>query len=230
MDNTAITNWQVLDQLYQSNYFKDNPDFLKVGSSKIKSGDNAEREPYWKKNLNNSTSLLDIIKSIKPFEMMGGKIVFRGGNSLNYQDGALIVIDDIRMGTDPSALTSVSPQDIEDIQIYVNPVEMSRYTALNSVGVIEIKTKRGKTDVAPSGTVSNKKVSTNSPFKPQAIGNGKYDLKTTLQWIPVLFTDEKGETVIPFKTGNIKSSFILNIEGYTDQGQWIGNQTEIKVE
>jgi len=151
-------------------------------------------------------------------------------NSFNFQDGALIVIDNQKMGTDASILASVNIHDVEDMEVYVNPVDMSRYTSLNSVGVIVITTKRGSSNnenvVADDST--NERLQ--KQFKPDFIGNEKYDLKTTLQWIPVLFTDEKGEAVIPFKAGGIKSTFVLEIAGFTDQGQWIGNQTEIKVE
>lgn len=232
LNNVAVNDWRILDQLYESNYFKENPDFLKAGfSSKARSGDKVTREPYWKKNLSSTTNLLEIIKTIRPFELMGEKIVFRGGNSIIAQDGALIVVDGVKMGTDASALSSISTQDVEDIQIFVNPVDMSRYTSLNSVGVIEITTKRGgKRDSEPSEIVDSRNPNAPKPFIPEVIGNEKYDLKTTLQWIPVLFTDENGEATITFKTGGIKSTFVLEITGFTDQGQWIGNQTEIQVE
>lgn len=229
LNDLLVNDLQILEEMYKSNYFKDNPDFLKASSSsKSRSGDKVVREPYWKKNISSTTNLLDILKSIRPFEMMGGKIVFRGGNSLNYQDGALIVVDGVKNGTDPSILTSINTNDVEDIQVYVNPVDMARYTSLNSVGVIEIKTRRGKDTTVPAEGV-------NSPnglkqFNPEAIGNDKYNLKTTLKWIPILFTDDNGEATIPFKTGGVKSTFVLEIAGFTDQGQYIGNQTEIRVE
>ena len=231
-NNTSVNEWKILEQLYVSNYFKENPDYFKpIPASKVKSGEKKVREPYWKKNLSTATNLLDIIKTIRPYELMGGsKIVFRGQNSFNFQDGALIVIDNQKMGTDASILASVNIHDVEDMEVYVNPVDMSRYTSLNSVGVIVITTKRGSSNnenvVADDST--NERLQ--KQFKPDFIGNEKYDLKTTLQWIPVLFTDEKGEAVIPFKAGGIKSTFVLEIAGFTDQGQWIGNQTEIKVE
>jgi hypothetical protein len=229
LSNIAVNDWQILEQMYQSDYFKENPDFHKANFSiKVRSGDKVARESYWKKNVSNSTTLIEVIKMIKPFEMMGGKIVFRGGNSIIAQDGALIVIDGIKMGTDPSALTSINIQDVEDIQILLNPIDMSRYTSLNSVGVIEIKTKRGKNTSSVNEDPDKGKDPT--IFIPQAIGNDKYDLKTTLQWIPVLFTDENGEATIPFKAGGIISTFVIEIAGFTDQGQWIGNQAEIRVE
>jgi len=161
---------------------------------------------------------------------MGGKIVFRGANSFNYQDGAMIVLDGQKMGSDASTLSSINTHDVEDIEVYTNPSDMSRYTSLNSVGVIVITTKRGKPNNEPDQLDNGPKVNLPKQFKPEVIGNEKYDLKTTLQWIPVLFTDDNGEAVIPFKAGGIKSTFVLELAGFTDLGQWIGNQTEIKIE
>ena len=231
LNNTYVNDWQMLDQLYASNYFKENPDYFKaIPASKTKGGDKKPREPYWKKNLNTATNLLDILKTIRPYEMMGGKIVFRGANSINYQDGALIVIDNQKMGSDASILTSVNIHDVEDIEVYVNPVDMSRYTSLNSVGVIVISTKRGRSNSETTEVEDSSTESLQKQFKPGFIGYEKYDLKTTLQWIPVLFTNENGEAVIPFKAGGIKSTFVLEVAGFSDQGQWLGNQTEIRVE
>ncbi len=232
LSNVTVNDWLILEQLYTSNYFKENPDYFKaIPVPKGKSGDKKVREPYWKKYLGTSSNLLDIIKTIRPYEMLGGKIVFRGANSFNAQDGALIVIDGQKMGSDVSNLTSINPYDVDDIEIFLNPVDMSRYTSLNSVGVIVITTRRSVGgDNKSDEIVDSQKATESKQYKPVAIGNDKYDLKTTLQWIPVLFTDENGEVVIPFKAGGIKSTFILEIAGFTDQGQWIGNQSEIKVE
>jgi len=229
LNKTSENDWQLLEQMYQANYFKDNPDFLKIGSTSKSKGDKMPKEPYWKKNLSNTTNLLDIIKSIRPFEMMGGKIVFRGPNSINYQDGALIVLDGIKMGTDPSILSEINPRDVEDIQIFVNPIDMARYTSLNSVGVIEIKTIHAMDNKNPFETDNKAKTSSVKVFKPVTIGNEKFNLKTTLQWIPILGTDENGEATIPFEVGGIKSIFVFEIAGFTDQGQWISNQSEITV-
>jgi hypothetical protein len=230
LNKTSENDWQVLEQMAHANYFKENPDFLKIGStSKSKGGDKTPREPYWKKNVTNSTSLIEIIKTIRSFEMIGGKIVFRGANSLMSQDGALIVLDGVKMGTDPSILSEINPRDVEDIQILLNPIEMSRYTSLNSVGVIEIKTMQGKGNNNPFETENKGKTSGVKVFKPESIGNDKYNLKTTLQWIPILGTDENGEATIPFKAGGIQSTFVFEIAGFTDQGQWISNQSEITI-
>ena len=231
LDNTSVNDWSLLEHLYQSKYFKENPDFFKATPvSKVRNEEKRTKEAYWKKYLASTSGMLEIIKTIRPYELMNGKIIFRGSNSFIAQDGAMIVIDGQKMGTDASMLSMVNPHDVEDIRIILDPVEMSRYTALNSVGVIEIMTKQGVGKRETNEDAEKPAENTPAIFKPNAIGNDKNDLKTTLQWIPVLFTDEKGEAVIPFKTGSIKSTFVLEIAGFTDQGQWIGSQTEINVE
>ncbi len=231
LDNTSVNDWSLLEQLYQSKYFKENPDFFKaIPVSKVRNEDKQTKEAYWKKYLANTSNLLEIIKTIRPYELINGKIVFRGSNSFIAQDGAMIVIDGQKMGTDASMLSMVNSNDVEDIRILLDPVDMSRYTALNSVGVIEITTKQGGGKRETNENAEKPTEHTPGIFKPNAIGNDKYDLKTTLQWIPVLFSDKNGEAVIPFKTGGIKSTFVLDIAGFTDQGQWIGYQSEIRVE
>ena len=224
------TNWDNVDQLSQMGYFKSNPDFLKATPPVKFRNDEKSREPYWKKYLTSSTNLLEIIKTMRSYELTGGKIIFRGSNSFYYQDGALIVVDGVKMGTDASQLNIINPNDVDDIQILLNPVDMSNYTSLNAVGVIVIKTKRGLASAVTSIDNSKPVVKESENFKPQAIGYDKYDLKTTLQWLPSVFTNDNGEVRIPFKTGAIKSNFVLDIAGYTDQGQWFGKQIEIKVE
>jgi hypothetical protein len=146
------------------------------------------------------------------------------------QDGALIVLDGQKLGTDASALTSINPNDIEDIRILVDPSEIVMYTGLNSVGIIEIKSKHGGSSAKTEETTDTVvKDGALKSFTPEAIGEKKYDLKTTLQWIPGLLTDGNGEAIVSFKTGAIKSSFTLEIAGFTDQRRWIQAQTEIRI-
>lgn len=232
LNHIQVNNWQMSEQMFQSGYFRENPNFFRFKPSvKVRGDEKKVAEPYWKKYLTGSSSLLEIIKTIRPFEMSGGKIIFRGVNSFIAQDGALIVMDGQRMGTDASILSSVNPADVEDIRILLDPVEMGAYTALNSVGVIEIKTKRGGSEDSNSIASGDlPKDHTPKQFIPEAIGDAKYDLKTTLQWIPVLLTNEQGEATIPFRAGGIKSTFVVEVAGFTNQQQWIGAKTEVEVE
>ena len=232
LDNISVNEWHQLEQIYRANYFKDNPDYFKIRVPvKVKGSDKKNHEPYWKNYLNGSSTLLDILKSIRPYQLSGNKIIFRGINSILAQDGALIVIDGQRVGTDASSLSIVNPLDVEDIRVMVDPVEMGEYSGLNSVGVIEIKTKRGSSGTGKSEEMTDRpKEDSSKLFTPDPIGDAKYNLITTLQWNPVISTNEKGEATINFKTGGIRSTFILEIAGFTNQRQWIGSKTEIRVE
>ncbi len=232
LKNITAADWGILGQMSGANYFKENADFFKAKPSlKIRGSEKKITQDYWKRYVNGSSNILEILSSIRPYEMSGGKIIFRGRNSFMAQDGALIVVDGVRMGTEASQLSGINPLDIEDIRILLDPVEMGQYSGLNSVGVIEITTKRG-TNIELSQNEILRQSNEKSPkiYSPEPIGEMKYDLKTTLQWMPVLFTNDNGEATIPFKTGNIKSTFVVEIAGFSNQHQWIGRQTEIKVE
>ena len=223
--------WKFLEAYQHSGYFKENPDFLKAVPSESKKGDDYwDKVPYWKKYLEGSGTVIDAVKMIKPFEIIGGMIVFRGVSSLKFQDGALIVVDDQKMGTDASLLSQMDPKIVDDIEVLLDPTDIAKYTGFNSVGVIVITTKRGGPTVKDVPTENaGQKDKSNGLFMPHPIGNKKYNLLTTLQWIPDLSTDENGETTIKFTTGNIKSTFILKIAGFSDKGEWFEKEVEIPV-
>jgi hypothetical protein len=90
-------------------------------------------------------NIFDIIRQAKPYQLMGSKIVFAsiGMNSFNYQDGALIVIDGIKVGTDTGILNSIPVTEIEQVNVYTNPSDIQRFTGLNNAGIVEIITKKG---------------------------------------------------------------------------------------
>jgi hypothetical protein len=90
-------------------------------------------------------NIFDIIRQVKPYQLMGSKILFAntGINSFSYQEGALIVIDGVKMGTDSGILNSVPVTDIEKINVYTDPSDVLRFTGLNSSGIIEIISKKG---------------------------------------------------------------------------------------
>jgi len=104
-----------------------------------------ENIPSYVKMLQSGTQLLEVIQTIKPYRLEGSNIVFVGGsNSLMAQGGALIVIDGVNRGTDVAILRNISSFDVSKINVSTNPVDIQRYTGLNSVGLIEIWLKKGE--------------------------------------------------------------------------------------
>ena len=190
-------------------YFNDNEDlFIKANTQGL---DNQ------RKLLSSSTSIMDVIKTIKPYKIIGNQIVFFGSeNSLNYQGGALIVLDGQQMGTDVGAIQNLSPSDIDHINVSTNPMDIQRYTGLNSVGVIEIFQKKAKTTEFDTPKETNEKF--DGEFRipnvfPTEPANPKRKIRTTLLWIPDQKVDQTGQFEFEVTSGKVISDFVIEVQG-----------------
>lgn len=166
-------------------FYRANEDlFVKVRAQ----NSGAMKSDQYKQYLASGSSLLDVIKMIKPFTLDGDKIIFPGGtNSLLFQDGALIVIDGQRMGTSAGALNAISPLDVESIDISTRPIDIQQYTGLNSVGLIDIKTKKGERIVETNDEPVKQYASGNRIprlFEEEIQGAPKGEKRATLFWEP----------------------------------------------
>ena len=159
---------------------------------------------------------------IKPYQIVDGdKIVFPGGsNSLMAQDGAVIVLDGQKMGTSASVLNTISPYDIESINISTSPVEISRYTGLNSVGLIEIRTRRGESP-------EKLKITQNKGSGQEFRGDKQ---ETTLYWSPALSLNNEGEVRIQVPATEIKGDFQVEVKAIDKKGRLGQSITVLKSE
>ena len=176
-----------------------------------------------RKMLESATSILDVIKTIKPYRILNNMIVFFGSeNSFNFQGGALIVLDGQQMGTDIGALSSISPLEVDHINVSTNPMDIQKYTGLNSVGVIEIYQKGSKSkEKEPFGdsqSVQNGKYRTSGLFPADPV-NAKRDDRTTLRWIPEQKVDSSGEFEFSVTAGKVISDFIIEVQGLDENGR-----------
>jgi hypothetical protein len=172
--------------------------------------------------------VLEIIFKTKPYQMIDGKIVFAssGPNTLLNQQGAAIAIDGVYRGTDPSVLTTILVSDVDHVNISTNPVDIQRYTGLNSIGIIEVFTKSGdisKRTSQPENTVlTENRLATG--FKGPDYGDRttrvkpKTDLRKTLHWDPSVQTDKSGKANVSFYNGDITGEVVITVEGKTNTG------------
>ena len=117
-------------------FLASNPDLVFANKKR------SERKPYYKKLLENGTPLREVIMVMKPYNIINGGIVFYGMmNSINYQDGALIIFDKQKMGTKAVIPDDINPHIVESIRISTQPIDIHEFTALNNVGIIELKTR-----------------------------------------------------------------------------------------
>lgn len=160
--------------------------------------------------LASGTPILDVIRRIKNFQLMNNQIVFYGPNSILYQEGALIVFNGIKMGTDVRILGSLNPHDIANIRVITNPSEVLMYTGLNSVGIIEITTKGGA-----------------GPAEETADETQEYN--PTLFWNPFVYTLEGNETSLSFESSFLKSSYTIVVQGFDEYGNPVYETKEFSV-
>jgi len=146
-------------------------------------------------------SIMSVLKSIKPYKIMGNKIVFRGNDSYNYQGGVIIVINGVPRGTDPGVLSSISPYDVESIKASASISDIQKYSGLNSTGVIEITTKKSD-------------LSSESPVLPG------YSFPT-LFWDPELQVDTEGVYEIILQEQKIISEQSITVQGVDSNGKFL---------
>jgi len=176
------------------------------------------REPAYKKQLENGTPIKDVIFNMKPYNLMDGKIVFNGSqNSLMAQGGALIVIDGVKAGEQASVLNQLNPFDVDEINISTNAVDILNYTGLNSVGVIDIKTKRGEKPTEEEEEILSSEFEYVDHAKDAKYWKHRDDLRTTLYWHPFQKIGE-GEHVINYFQSDVRGNFTDTIEGIDDEG------------
>ena len=202
-------------------YFQNNQDLFTKAPRVTKP--NTQKVDNQRKLLDSSTSIMDVIKTIKPYKIVSNQIVFFGSeNSLNYQSGALIVIDGQQMGTDIGSIHGLSPGDIDHINVSTNPMDIQRYTGLNSVGIIEIFQKRAK--VIEPENQAGKTNKYEGVFRtpnvfPTDRTNPKRDNRTTLLWIPEQKIDQTGQFEFEVTSGKVISDFVIEVQGFSENGR-----------
>ena len=168
-----------------------------------------KRVPSYKRLLADGTPILDVLQTIKPYNLQGSNIVFMGSaNSLNFQGGALIAIDGINRGTDANILKSISPYDVETMTASTDPNDIQRYTGLNSVGVIEITLKKG--EVAEN---EEPELMEDAQFSAPEYVDGQDisgdDYRSTLLWKYIDLNADKSNASVTF----YNSELISNVKG-----------------
>jgi hypothetical protein len=183
--------------IYEKNDLKKLMSKNKVSDQKIQTGYTSDQ------------NIFDIIRQIKPYQMVGGKIIFAssGINSIAYQSGALIVIDGVMMGTDAQILNTIPVTDIERINASNNPADIQRYTALNNIGIIEIFTKKGGELKESSAD------STAEKAEKQKASTGR-----TYFWSPGIQTDDSGIATFSYINGDQPSDVTITVEGIAKSG------------
>ncbi len=172
---------------------------------------------------------------IKPYRLEGDRIIFPGGtNSLNAQDGALIVIDGQKVGTSSSILQAINPNDVASVNVSTSPVDIQRHTGLNSVGVIEIETKRGTIDQeATTPTEPEEQLYQNGQRIPRDFWQRRAKFPetqpTTLFWSLGVHLSQLGHAEFEVATNHVIGKFLIRAELVNADGNLIRIEKPIEI-
>jgi hypothetical protein len=157
-----------------------------------------------KKQLQMGIPILVVLRSVKPYTLQGSMILFRGTNSLQYEKGALFVIDGVEKGNRIEVLDQYSPYDIESIRVSLETSDILKYSADGAGGIIFIKTKDA------SGGEKQKEGAV-----------PKYN--ATLYWQPDVTLKYGIPVMINLPKSDIKTRWRIEVRGVDPEGRLIRN-------
>jgi hypothetical protein len=179
-----------------TNYLRKNKSKL-VASGVIPSAEGSSNRV--KEQLQMGIPILVVLRSVKPYTQMGGMIMFRGNNSMQYEKGALFVIDGVEKGYRTEVLDQYSPYDIENIKVSLETSDILKYSADGAGGIIFITTK----DASKA-----------SPEKSRAAP--KYS--PTLYWNPGISLQPGNPVQIQLPKSAIHTLWRIEVRGITAEG------------
>jgi hypothetical protein len=215
---TSFKNFKPYSNKNINEYFSTNEHLLKLAGSETKDRKPAE-VPSTVKMLQSGAAIIDVIRMIKPFTISGDKIIFPGGhNSFLAQDGALIVIDGQKMGTNISVLTQINPYDVVSINVSTNPVDIQQYTAFNTVGIIEIGTRGSniksrletETDTSTEPEIKN--------FDINSIPDEIFKYQSTIFWETNAQPNQQGIIERSIKLNELQTDFVIQVDALSPDG------------
>ncbi len=155
-----------------------------------------------------------------------GMSALRGQSSFVNSSEPLYLLDD--MPVDKSAISSISPHDIERVEILKSPVNTAIYGYRGANGVVAVYTKRGHFII--TGKLSGKTLGYHTPLK---FDNENIELSdkksTTVYWNPNMITDFDGSLKFDVKLPKSDKSYKIIIQGISPHGVPIYAEKEFYV-
>ncbi|ANW95692.1 hypothetical protein AXE80_05105 [Wenyingzhuangia fucanilytica] len=168
-----------------------------------------------------SFTAFDLVNQLNGVSVFGDTISIRRSNgpARIYLDG---------MEVDGSLLRSISANEVSFIDLLTGPDTVTFtgggngviaiYSNTGNMSVSNTKRKPGIIDFNAKGFYTARKF-----YSPDHINGfeemNKTDLRTTLYWEPLIKTTNTGTTNVSFFTSDIKSDYIIEIEGISTDGQ-----------
>jgi len=179
-------------------------------------------------------SYYDMVRTIHPCQIytkqvQGGvvaaKIIFRGRSSKYTVAGALFVIDGIPYGEELMDLPVMDFSSIESVKVYPSSLAPIAYGGRHCGGVVEIYLKNEidrKVEADPNLFILNSYQIQKEYYVEQYKADDSVlpeDFNSTVYWNPIVKTDRKGKAKIEFTHNKRNSKYLINIEGFNEDGK-----------
>jgi hypothetical protein len=184
----------------------------------------------------------DAVKMLPGVMMMGGRLTIRGGLMTPTGDLSdiepLLVVDGVqtRASSVVDYLNSISPQNIEYIEVFSGP-EASQFGTRGGNGAIVVKTSneiRVKKDdkerqtIVASGFYKEQNFY-QPPYDSYTVREASFtDNRATIYWNGEVITDNAGKASISFYTADGKNDYMVTVQGITEKGELIFKTYTIK--
>ncbi len=205
-----------------------------VYEKKYASYEKSEDQIHINFGYNEQSGILQLLHEVAgSFKVVdGGKILFRGNNSLypESSQGAIFVVNGLLAGFSYHDVNYLNSSDIKNIKVTKSSAAGLRYSAYATGGLIEITTKSAKTEKVPSApnkmeenvlTIPGYNLAKEfySPvYKNDEEKNQNIDLRTTLFWEPNFIIDDSGKASLKFFNSDIPGEYELRFEGISKTG------------
>jgi hypothetical protein len=192
---------------------------------------------------------LEILRYYPGIEFSGDRILMRKNKTSLYEDHSpALIIDGIIYyrddfsSNDPTTLTSmlssIFAEDIACFNVIGGPQALSIEGGMN--GIIAINLKNGLERIAERATPGRALIRPLGYYKPnqfyapkyetdQQIKNPNPDLRTTIYWNPSIILNRNKAIQLKFFTADNPGQYTVTLEGVTNTGELVHNQTKIKV-
>ncbi|MBN2481595.1 MAG: hypothetical protein JXB19_07645 [Bacteroidales bacterium] len=199
---------------------------LRYGSGRFRRTASIIRKKYDPYQYRDYLDVLDVIRDIRSYDLVGNKIIFRDIDEdfqeNIHQQSALIVINGVLWGDQVDILSSISPSDITNLVISSSPSDIHRYTPVDFAAVIEITTIQGmyryrKRPVQFIRDLINPEHDFYTPdYSFESLASP--DNRKTLYWNTHIQVKRDSPSIISFYTSDIKGLYLSRAAGMDAEG------------
>ncbi len=212
---TEIENLKKGRKYYKKNYnYVQQKDSLRHEDGRLHSY--VDQTIYMKDiSANAYTDVMQLLQAYVPGISKYSMSVLRGITSINLSSEPLYLMDGVP--TDKSFMSSMTPDNIERIEILKNPGNTAIYGSRGANGVVAVYSKKGRNTIL--GELKIKMLGYHTPNKFVFDTNKKRtNRETTLYWNPQLKIDKKGQASFKFKVPKECENYSIIIQGISNDG------------